>query len=149
MSDIIIRSATKDDMLDCLVLFKQFHRESKLPYGFDVQKTQNVFNETLNIESFKTFVAEKDGDLIGFICCMYMEPLFSTDRVSTDIAWFVSKEHRNSSAGFRLLKQYEEWALQCNIKYVGIAYLERVTDLSKVYEKKGYVKAETHYMKEF
>lgn len=149
MSSITIRKAVADDLLDCLMLFKQFHKEAKLPYKFDPQKTQRVFLETLEVDSFETFVADRDGDLVGFICCVYMEPLFSSDKISTDIAWFVNKEHRNSSAGFRLLKEYEEWAVNNNIKYVGIAYLERVTDLSKVYEKKGYVKAETHYMKEF
>lgn len=149
MSEVSIRKAVADDLLDCLMLFKQFHKEAKLPYNFDANKTQSVFLETIGIESFETFVAEKDGDLVGFICCMFMEPLFSSDRISTDIAWFVNKDSRKSTAGFRLLKAYEDWALNNNIKYVGMAYLERVTDLSKVYEKKGYVKAETHYMKEF
>ena len=47
------------------------------------------------------------------------------------------------------MKAYEEWAVDHGIKFIGMAYLERVSDLSKYYEKKGYVKAETHYMKEF
>ncbi len=149
MSNIIIRKATEDDLLECLMLFKQFHKEAKLPYSFDPVKTQAIFLETLAIDQFEIFVAEMDDDLVGFVCCTYMEPLFSSDKVSTEIAWYVNKEYRNSRAGFKLLKQYEDWAVEQGIKYVGIAYLERVTDLSKVYEKKGYVKAETHYMKEF
>lgn len=147
--ETVIRKAVADDILECLMLFKQFHKEAKLPYSWDANKTQKVFLETLSVDNFEIFVAEKDKELIGFISCMYMEPLFSSDKVSTDIAWFVHKDHRNSTTGFRLMKVYEEWALSKGIKYIGMAYLERVTDLSKVYEKKGYVKAETHYMKEF
>ena len=146
---INIRKAVEDDLLDCLMLFKQFHKESKLPYSWDAKKTQALFLQTLPMEEIETFVAEIDGDVVGFIVCQVMEPLFSSDKVSTDIAWFVNKDHRNTSAGFRLMKAYEEWAVDHGIKFIGMAYLERVSDLSKYYEKKGYVKAETHYMKEF
>lgn len=146
---INIRKAVEDDVLDCLILFKQFHKESKLPYSWDAKKTQALFLQTLPMKEIETFVAEIDGDVVGFIVCQVMEPLFSSDKVSTDIAWFVNKDHRNTSAGFRLMKAYEDWAVDHGIKFIGMAYLERVSDLSKYYEKKGYVKAETHYMKEF
>lgn len=146
---INIRKAVEDDLLDCLMLFKQFHKESKLPYSWDAKKTQALFLQTLPMKEIETFVAEIDGDVVGFIVCQYMEPPFSSDKVSTDIAWFVNKDHRNTSAGFRLMKAYEDWAVGHGIKFIGMAYLERVSDLSKYYEKKGYVKAETHYMKEF
>lgn len=146
---INIRKAVEDDVLDCLMLFKQFHKESKLPYSWDAKKTQALFLQTLPMKEIETFVAEIDGDVVGFIVCQVMEPLFSSDKVSTDIAWFVNKDHRNTSAGFRLMKAYEDWAVDHGIKFIGMAYLERVSDLSKYYEKKGYVKAETHYMKEF
>ena len=47
------------------------------------------------------------------------------------------------------MSTYEEWAEGRGAKYIGMAYLEEIADLSKVYKKKGYIKAETHYMKEF
>lgn len=144
-----IREATEEDALDCLILFKQFHKESKVPYSWDAKKTQTVFLQTLPLENFVTLVAERDGDVVGFICAMYSEPFFSSEKISTEVAWYVNKEHRNSTAGFRLMKAYEEWATDNNVKYVGMTYLENITDLSEIYEKKGYSKAETQYMKEF
>ena len=146
---INIREATEEDALDCLILFKQFHKESKVPYSWDVKKTQEVFLQTLPLENFCTFVAQKDEDVIGFICGMYSQPLFSSENIATEVAWFVNKEYRNSSAGFKLMKAYEEWAVNKGVKYIGMTYLEDITDLSEIYEKKGYVKAETQYMKEF
>ena len=146
---INIREATEEDALDCLILFKPFHKESKVPYSWDAKKTQEVFIPTLPLENFVTFVAERENDVVGFICGMYAEPFFSSEKISTEVAWFVNKEYRNSTAGFRLMKAYEEWAKGKGVKYVGMTYLENITDLSEVYEKKGYSKAETQYMKEF
>ena len=77
---INIRKAVEDDVLDCLMLFKQFHKESKLPYSWDAKKTQALFLQTLPMEEIETFVAEIDGDVVGFIVCQVMEPLFSSDR---------------------------------------------------------------------
>jgi len=146
---INIREATEDDVLDCLMLFKQFHKESEVPYSWDAKKTQQVFIETLPLENFTTLVAERDGDVVGFICAMYSQPLFSSDNIATEVAWFVNKDNRNSRAGFKLMKSYEEWAISKGVKYVGMTYLENITDLSEIYEKKGYLKAETQYLKEF
>ncbi len=146
---INIREATEEDALDCLILFKQFHKESKVPYSWDAKKTQQVFVQTIPLENFVTLVAEREDEVVGFICGMYAEPFFSSEKISTEVAWFVSKEYRNSTAGFRLMKAYEEWALSKGVKYVGMTYLENITDLSEIYEKKGYTKAETQYMKEF
>lgn len=146
---INIREAVEDDLLDCLMLFKQFHKESKLPYSWDAKKTQDVFLATLPMEDVNVFVAETDGEIVGYICCQVMEPLFSSEKVASEIAWFVNKDYRKTSAGFRLMSAYEEWAEGRGAKYIGMAYLEEIADLSKVYKKKGYVKAETHYMKEF
>jgi GNAT superfamily N-acetyltransferase len=80
---------------------------------------------------------------------MYGQPLFSSETLATEIAWYVNKDHRTSTAAFRLMKAYEEWALSKGVKYVGMTYLEDITDLSEIYEKKGYSKAETHHIKEF
>ncbi|AFM54649.1 GCN5-related N-acetyltransferase [Celeribacter phage P12053L] len=145
---INIREAVEDDLLDCLMLFKQFHKESKLPYSWDAKKTQDIFLATLSMEDVNVLVAETDGEIVGYICCQVIEPLFSSEKVASEIAWFVNKEYRKTSAGFRLMSAYEEWAVGRGAKYIGMAYLEEIADLSKVYKKKGYVKAETHYMKE-
>ena len=62
-----IRKATEDDLLDCLLLFKQFHKESKLPYSWDAKKTQEVFLQTLPMKEVETFVAEVDGEIAGYL----------------------------------------------------------------------------------
>lgn len=145
---INIRSAVEEDILDCLILFKQFHKESKLPYSWDAKKTQESIINSFPTDNYEIFVAEKDNELIGLLACLYGEPLFSSKRVSTEIAWYVNKEHRTTTAGFRLMKMYEEWALSKDVKYIGMTYLEDITDLSEIYEKKGYSKTETSYIKE-
>lgn len=145
---INIRSAVEEDVLDCLILFKQFHKESKLPYSWDAKKTQEAIIKSLPEDNYEILVAEKDNEVIGLLACLYGEPLFSSDRVANEIAWYVNKEHRTTSAGFRLFKAYENWALTNGADYVAMAYLEGITDLSDIYEKKGYLKSETNYIKE-
>tara|TARA_R110001606_G_scaffold248310_1_gene396332 strand:- start:7192 stop:7650 length:459 start_codon:yes stop_codon:yes gene_type:complete len=146
---INIRKAVEEDVLDCLILFKQFHKESKLPYSWDAKKTQEAIISSFPIDNYEILVAEQGEEIVGLLACMYSQPLFSSESISTEIAWYVNKDHRNSTAGFRLMKAYEEWAVGKGVKYVGMTYLENITDLSEIYEKKGYLKAETQYMKEF
>ena len=145
---INIRKAVEEDVLDCLILFKQFHKESKLPYSWDAKKTQEAIIKSLPTDNYEIFVAEKDNELIGLLACLYGEPIFSSARIATEIAWFVNKEHRTTTAGFRLLKTYENWALTKGADFVAMTYLEDTTDLSDIYEKKGYLKSEPNYIKE-
>ena len=143
-----IRTATPDDLLDCLMLFKQFHKESQLPYSWDAKKTQEVFLKTLPMKEVETFVAEVDGEIAGYLVGQVTEPLFSSQKVASEIAWFVSKDYRHTKAGFKLMSFYENWAKEQGAKFIGMAYLENIADLGKVYKRMGYTKAETHYMKE-
>jgi len=146
---INIRKAVEEDVLDCLILFKQFHKESKVPYSWDAKKTQEAIINSFSTDNYEVFVAEKDEEIIGLLAAMYGQPLFSSETLATEIAWYVSKDYRKSTAAFRLMKAYEEWALSMGVNYVGMTYLEGITDLSKIYEKKGYTISETHYLKEF
>ena len=146
---INIRKAVEEDVLDCLILFKQFHKESKVPYSWDAKKTQEAIISSFPTDNYEILLAEKDEEILGLIACMYGQPLFSSETLATEIAWYVHKDHRTSTAAFRLMKAYEEWALSKGVKYIGMTYLEGITDLSQIYEKKGYSKAETHHIKEF
>lgn len=145
---INIREAVEDDLLDCLMLFKQFHKESKVPYNWDKTKTSNVFTASLSLENIAVLVAENEEGILGFICGLIAEPIFSNQKVASELAWFVNKDYRNTSAGFRLLKSYEEWAIKNKANFITMAYLENVTDLAKIYTKMGYSKTETNYVKE-
>lgn len=145
---INIRNAVEEDLLDCLMLFKQFHKESKIPHTWSGSKAEQVFKASLESDTFNVIVATLDKEIIGFIVCLVYELPFAVERIATDVAWFVHKDYRNTSAAFRLLSEYEKWAKEKGAKYINLAYLENVSDLSRVYTKRGYKKAETHYTKE-
>ena len=100
---INIRKAVEEDTLDCLILFKQFHKESKLPYSWDAKKTQEAIISSFPIDNYEILVAEQGEEIVGLLACMYSQPLFSSESISTEIAWYVNKDHRTSTAGFRLM----------------------------------------------
>jgi len=150
MSKVIIREATEDDTLDCLVLFKSFHKESKQPFKFDTARTLETFQTSVNSESaIRFFVAELNGEIVGFVSAIVYQHLFSKDKTADELAWYVDKEHRGGSAALRLLKTYEEWAIGQGVRCVTMSHIEDLADLSRMYNKLGYKKIEATFQKEF
>lgn len=144
-----VREATKDDLLDCLLLFKQFHRESAQPFNFDVARTSQIFEDSLSEDSpVKFFVADSKGEIVGFVCCIVYQHLFSTDKTANELAWFVAKEHRGGSAAIRLMKTYEAWAMAQGVRCITMSHIEYLADLTKLYKKLGYSKIESTFQKE-
>jgi len=149
MTKTIIREATEQDALDCLLLFKSFHKESDQPFKFDTNRTLETFLNSLGeSSSIKFFVAELKGNIIGFVAGIVYQHLFSQDKTADELAWFVDKDHRGGSGAIRLLKTYEQWAIDQGVSCVTMSQIEDLADLSKLYNKLGYRKIEATFQKE-
>lgn len=142
-----IREAEEKDLISCLLLFKEFFKESKITVTWSQNRVVSVFKSSLNNPNIVIFVAEFKNEIIGFITGTILQPLFSEDIVSTELAWFVTQEHRGSTAALRLFKTFEEWSKKNKAVLISMSDIEDINNLSTFYNKKGYKKTETTYTK--
>lgn len=142
-----IREAEEKDLISCLILFKEFFKESKIDLKWSQDRMVNVFKSFFNNSNMVFFVSEFEDEIVGFIAGTTTQPLFSEDIVSTELAWFVTQEHRGSTTALRLFKTFEEWSKKNKAVLISISDIEDVNNLSTFYNKKGYKKTETVYTK--
>tara|TARA_R100000951_G_scaffold28650_1_gene24611 strand:+ start:26 stop:526 length:501 start_codon:yes stop_codon:yes gene_type:complete len=146
---VIVREAKENDKLDCLMLIKSFVKESNQPFKFDPNKTlESISNSIQDVSPLKLFVAELNSDIIGFVWAIVYEQLFSKDKTSDELAWYVDEKHRGGTAAIRLLKAYEDWASENNVVCMNMSHIDELKDLSKLYNKLGYKKIESTFQKE-
>jgi hypothetical protein len=136
------------DLLDVLILAKEFSKEAPNSHKWNPEKTKNFLLSALQNTNMEVFVSDKDGDINGAIVCLVTEMYMSNTVVASDLAWFVSKDSRGDSSSIRLLKAFEEWGRSRGADYLGMADIEGISNLSKLYSRMGYSIFETTYMKE-
>lgn len=144
----MIRKATEDDKLEFLVLVKEFLKESKYPFSLSVRKLSENYDQVINHPDFSILLSVVDSEVVGFLVAGVTAPLFSDDLVSSELAWFVSKDHRGSRESLKLLSSYEEWAKEKGCKFVTMVDINTLENLEDFYSKKGYTLTEKTYVKE-
>lgn len=143
-----IRPATKDDMFDLQMLGKAFSDEAPETHTWNPVKVEEFFLNTLEDKDHIILVIDVDGDIRGFLWGIITEMWMSGTRVATELAWFVSKEHRGKKGSLILVKAFEMWAKNKGVGHVVMADIEDVSSLGTLYQRLGYKRAETAYMKE-
>jgi hypothetical protein len=72
---------------------------------------------------------------------------FGPVRLSQERLWWIDPAHRGSTAAVRMLDAYEQWAFgEQRCEFVGMAGMGDDPKVAKLYEHRGYVRAETNYL---
>lgn len=139
----MIRQANKFDKQDIIEMLRLFRNES--PF-IDYKSLENVDYISSLIDRIiagqgAIFIESNKGMIIGLI-----QPTIWSDEIycMQELAWFVKKEFRNSSVGYRLLRAYidfaEELKRQDRIKFYTMTKM--VTSPDVKYDKFGFRKIE-------
>jgi GNAT superfamily N-acetyltransferase len=98
-----------------------------------------------------SFVAEIDGQIVGFILGI-IGPMWFVQRVriAVELAWWVDPAHRNTTAGVRLLKAFENHATNMGVQYIAMSDLvvQGDTPVAKLLGRMGYSVTERMHTKE-
>lgn len=111
--------------------------ENAKEYYQDLSNNPLVFTKTIIGKGF----------IVGMIAPSFLHP----GRLQcSELAWYVEPEYRGSSAAIRLMMMYEAEALSRGCHEIGMVCLEALNPEStgRIYEKLGYNKHETHFIKE-
>lgn len=146
-----VRLAKKEDLPVLLRMAKNFFQAS--PYRgmkFDREKTKKMFEGVIegSLHDAVVLVSIHLEKVTGMIIGMANQPAFSSNKIATELAWWVEPDARGSRGSLLLYAAYEDWAKRIGCSHVHGAYLPGVSpDLDGFYKKRGYFQVESSYIK--
>lgn len=109
-----IRKAVLADVPALIELGRQMHDESPRfrRYAFSADRLQTSLLNILQLDQCCAFVAEKDEEVIGGILGIAVDHYACELKQASDLAFFMHRAHRGSTAAVRLVRAYVEWAIE-------------------------------------
>lgn len=148
-----IRQANKFDFPEILAMLHTFKYEGPSSFGNSFNNEEYVATLYAHIMAGRglALVAEKDGSLVGMLIAMIDHVIWDPEtRIMRELCYWVDKQHRGSSAGYRLLKEYtrigDKFIEEGRITTYVIAKLANSPDLK--FDKFGFKKAEEIWVAE-
>lgn len=133
----------------------------KAPLFWSEIKGENLLGE-LSLAGFRFFlqnsfrkgsivgwIYEKDGFPCGGILFEQSYHFFIDKKCLSEIFWWMSPEHRNTTYSYKLIKEAEKFARRNQIDFVMMACMEnpRPERLGEFYKKIGYHSVQHQYFK--
>lgn len=137
MPDFIIRSATTADYIAIQAL-----NSNELGYDFPTQLTARQLVKVLADDDQEVFVAELDGEVIGYIHAANYDALY-TGHMKNIMSLAVSTTHKRLGVGKALLARVEEWAKETGAVGVRLNSSNYRTAAHRFYEACGYEETKT------
>lgn len=141
----MLRIANYDDLPQLKRMALSFFQAS--PYndlGVDdtrVEELVHVFMQSPRSE--KIVFVEDDNGLHAMLAGVKETNLFNNKRMAGELVWWIDPEYRKSGLADQMRKAYEYWANDCQF----CTLVDVMGNLDTYYQRKGYVRRETTYMK--
>lgn len=139
-----VRRATLGDLSAMVALGQAMHQESPRyrDMQFDTAKVGRLLQHlvTAGDAAGVVLVAEEGGLLIGGAIGIAGERWFGPDRYVTDLAVYLSPDHRGGRAFMRLVDAFEEWTAAQGVTKldIGVSTGVHVERTVCAYERLGY-----------
>jgi GNAT superfamily N-acetyltransferase len=144
----MIRKAFESDFDSIVELSREFWKHTMFEEPFEEEHTLKMVE--MAREHGLLAVLEVDGSVEGFAAGVSSFLLASTQaKCGTELAWYLSPDHRGGKNGVALLQFMEQLAKEQGIKYWNMASMQSSMPdyVNRLYEKMGYTHSETTYTK--
>jgi len=106
------RLATQFDAIAVTDLCEEFHGASyQKTVPFDWDKMVEWVSDRIDDDGSLVLGAWSGSDLVGCVIGLTFVPPYSERVVAGDYIWYVRPEYRGGMAGVRLLRMFEDWAV--------------------------------------
>ena len=148
-----IRMAVPSDWPHIRQLVEQFHAEyfADTPYTLNMDSIPACLDALTSNPNNVLLVAGIETAIYGLIAgCITTNAFDASQRVASEMMWYVSKSYRGGTMGMRLLKDYEIWAKKQGASLSTLVHLDMAHQdrANAVYERLGYAPVEVHAVKE-
>lgn len=137
------RHATAADKMICIRLLRESHTAAGFTFPFSAVHASALFD--LHYTSPQACILIVGDKPQGLLMAAWFEHPFGAGRYAKETVWYVTEAARGRGA-IKMLDAYEAWAREQGCSAVGMASLAG-NDVSKIYERRGYAPAETHFIK--
>jgi GNAT superfamily N-acetyltransferase len=142
----MIRLATEHDRPRVVAMAKEFHAVAGLPFEFSAPMASALFSASISETNRICIIFAPDGIARGVLVAQAGMHRFAPVKVAEEIMWWVDPAHRGASA-MKMLAAYERWARDRGCSFASMVGLGYDPTPARLYEHRGYVAAERHYLK--
>lgn len=148
----MIRAATSSDTARVIELLRASHQAAGFDgsgcfvFPFVEAYAERLFVQHLEMMNGCALVHAVDGRAQGILLAVAHQHPFGPVWLASETVWWIDPNHRGRSA-FAMLDAYEAWAREKRCAYAGMAGMGDDPVIAKLYERRGYVTAETHFLK--
>ncbi len=146
----LYRLADRSDASAIFKMCRDFHQETQFNnIVFDDVVFAGHLSWLYDDESCFLSVAERGGEVVGFMSGWVYQLYFSKTLSAQNNLWYVLPEHRGGMIGVRLLKMFESWASAKGAKILvgGTSSGISMPRSNKLIEKFGYEPVGSEYRK--
>ena len=151
----MIRHAVKEDsdavvaMMPRANLAAGFGPDGLVPLNLSEARKALLFDQHLACRDACLIVYAPNEKPEGFLmAALFAHPFDPVHRIAKDTAWWIEDGCRGRlSIVNAMLDAYEDWARARGCTYAGMAVMTANLRVGKIYDRRGYVPAETHYLK--
>jgi GNAT superfamily N-acetyltransferase len=104
----------------------------------------NAVGNLIDAKMVECLVLKQNHNVVGILGWVYFPDLISNEFSATELAWYVSKNHRGWQ-GFKLLKKMIDICKKKNVININMAHFPKDKDVAKIYKRLGFKPAEIFY----
>jgi len=144
----MIRRGCESDLNQVVELAREFWKHTIYDDAFCEDTVYVMANISLGQNLLS--ILEINSNVVGFACGIKGTLLANCEVLTgTELAWWVSPEHRQGRNGIGLMRHLEGLAKSSGIKYWNMMFMESSMPdaIEAIYKKMGYKKSEVAYTK--
>jgi hypothetical protein len=143
---VTVRAAVAADRLRVVAMSKAAHVAGKLPWDFSAVHADQMFQQSLDQADRVCIVYAPDNIARGFLLGYVAPSPMASISFARDFGWWIDPGHRGVAA-MEMMDAFELWADQRNATFCCMAAMEANPRAGRIYERRGYARTETHYLK--
>lgn len=141
-----MRFLRADEVFKLKGIAQEFTNSAKLNLNWPHLK-KNI-TKIIKIDTGRVLVSEKDNKIVGVLGFLVHHDFIDNTLTASELFWYVFPKYRG--IGLELLKEFEKFAEENNIKRIHMVYLLKSMPerIKRIYELRGYTPVENSYRKE-
>lgn len=146
-----LRHASLDDIPDLIKMGKILYEGSSYAnLRLDESRIRMMLEKFIieGTENFLVLISHDNGKPVGSLVAYAFQPLFSSEKMATEVLLWLEPDYRTTQRGKELLDAYEYWAKLIGCTAVQYGLLSTADPrLAKFYERRGAEEIEKVYVR--